>query len=118
MSERKLHIVHTESSCGWGGQEIRVLSEMRGIQERGHRVTLVTPPEARIATVARDMGLTVVTLPITRKRLPALWALWQWLRRESAAPSTLLINLQQGLTIPYFFLNAFLFVVFLYLIHI
>ncbi len=84
MSERKLHIVHTESSCGWGGQEIRVLSEMRGMQERGHRVTLVTPPEARIATVAREMGLTVVTLPITRKRLPALWALWQWLRRESA----------------------------------
>lgn len=84
MSERILHIVHTESSCGWGGQEIRVLTEMHGMQERGHRVTLITPPEARIATVARKMGLNLVTLPIARKRLTALWALWQWLRRENA----------------------------------
>ncbi|MBK5105324.1 MAG: glycosyltransferase family 1 protein, partial [Burkholderiales bacterium] len=43
-----MHIVHSESSCGWGGQEIRVLEEAAGMLERGHRVTLLCPREARI----------------------------------------------------------------------
>ena len=84
MSERKLHIVHTESSCGWGGQEIRILSEARGMLARGHQVTLVTPPEARIAAVAREMGLPLLTLPIARKRLPGLLALWRCLATAGA----------------------------------
>ena len=33
-----LSIVHTENSCGWGGQEIRILTEARGFLDRGHRV--------------------------------------------------------------------------------
>ena len=43
MSERRLHIVHMESSCGWGGQEIRTLTEAKGMMRRGHRITLVCP---------------------------------------------------------------------------
>ncbi|MCB4360177.1 glycosyltransferase family 4 protein [Quatrionicoccus australiensis] len=82
MSERLLHIVHTESSCGWGGQEIRVLTEAKGMIGRGHRVTLVAPAESRIAQAAPAMGIPVVTLPIARKRLPALWAMLKWLLRE------------------------------------
>ena len=34
-----MRIVHTESSCGWGGQEIRVLNEAAGMIRRGHAVT-------------------------------------------------------------------------------
>ena len=33
-----MNIVHTEASCGWGGQEIRILEESRGLIERGHAV--------------------------------------------------------------------------------
>ena len=45
---RALHIVHTESSLGWGGQEIRILSEAQGLIRRGHDVKLLYPPQARI----------------------------------------------------------------------
>ena len=82
---RPLAIVHTENSCGWGGQEIRILTEARGMQDRGHRVTLIAPPEAPLAAAGVRMGLTVVPLPIQKKRLPGLIALRRWLaanRRE------------------------------------
>ena len=32
-----LRILHTESSLGWGGQEIRVLTEARGVTRRSDR---------------------------------------------------------------------------------
>ena len=76
---KPLSIVHTENSCGWGGQEIRILGEARGFLDRGHRVTLVAPAEAPIAPAAEAMGIPLVRLPITRKRLPALLALRGWL---------------------------------------
>ena len=75
----RLSIVHTENSCGWGGQEIRILTEARGMQARGHAVTLIAPPEAPIAAAGRKMGLPVVPLPIQKKRLACLVALRQWL---------------------------------------
>ena len=53
---RRLSIVHTENSCGWGGQEIRILTEARGMQERGHRITLIAPPEAPIAAAGAKLG--------------------------------------------------------------
>jgi len=79
---RPLHIVHTESSCGWGGQEIRTLTEAKGMEGRGHRVTLVVPLQAQIARAAEKMGLTVVPLDIERKNLGALWRMLVWLWRE------------------------------------
>jgi glycosyltransferase involved in cell wall biosynthesis len=75
----KLHIVHTEASLGWGGQEIRILTEAQGMVERGHRVTLLCPPEARIHAAARERGLPVAALPIGRKRPGGVLALRRWL---------------------------------------
>lgn len=60
-----LRILHTEWSDGWGGQERRVVSEMRGLAERGHHLVLATRPEARIAREAALRGLSVLTLPMT-----------------------------------------------------
>ena len=74
-----LAIVHTENSCGWGGQEIRILTESRGFLDRGHRVTLLAPPEAPIVDAARRMAIPVVTLRLREKRLPDLLALRRWL---------------------------------------
>lgn len=76
---RPLSIVHTESSCGWGGQELRILAEARGMIERGHRVTLVAPPAARIYAEASRFRVPVVALPIERKRLGGIGALRDWL---------------------------------------
>ncbi len=79
-----LSIVHTENSCGWGGQEIRILTESRGFQDRGHRVTLLAPAEAPIAAAAERMGIAVVRLDIRRKRPAPLLALRRWLMRNRA----------------------------------
>lgn len=77
-----LHIVHTEASCGWGGQEIRILTEAVGMQARGHRVTLVCPEQAPIFKEAQKRGLRAVALPIGRKNLKGLFALRRWLKTE------------------------------------
>ena len=73
-------IVHTEASCGWGGQEIRILDEARGMIERGHEVMLLCPSEARIFAEAGVRGVPVTALPIARKNLKGLFALRRWLR--------------------------------------
>jgi glycosyltransferase involved in cell wall biosynthesis len=75
-----MKILHTESSCGWGGQEIRILDEAQGISARGHSVTLAAPREARIYEAALKRGLDPVALPIARRSLGGLLALRRWLR--------------------------------------
>ncbi len=75
----KLHIVHTEASLGWGGQEIRILTEAQGMVERGHRVTLLCPLDARIHAAAQERGLPVEALPIGRKKPGGVLALRRWL---------------------------------------
>lgn len=86
---RRLSIVHTESSCGWGGQEIRILTEAAGMQARGHRLTLLSPPEAPIVRHAKHLGIPVVTLPIARKQVRGLCALRAWLHEH---PETDIVN--------------------------
>jgi glycosyltransferase involved in cell wall biosynthesis len=88
---RPLAIVHTENSCGWGGQEIRTLTEARGMLDRGHRVTLIAPAEAPIAPAAEHMGIPTVRLDIRRKRARPFLALRRWLaehRGESDVVNT------------------------------
>ncbi len=80
---RPLSIVHTENSCGWGGQEIRILTESRGFLDRGHRVTLITPAEAPIADAARKTGLEVVTMALPRGPSGVL-ALRKWVAAHRA----------------------------------
>ena len=80
-----MRILHTESSIGWGGQEIRILTEAKGMLARGHAVTLATPASAEIYGAARKRGIPTVALPIEKKRPAALMALTRWLaahRRE------------------------------------
>ena len=61
----RLKIVHTESSCGWGGQELRIIAESQGMMSRGHEVCIVAPPESRIFSEARRRGIPAHTAPIT-----------------------------------------------------
>ena len=79
---RRLSIVHTEASLGWGGQEIRILSESKGMIGRGHEVRLLCPPEARIHAEAPRWGVPVTALPIGRKRPTGVKVLYEWLKRN------------------------------------
>ena len=43
---KSLHILHSESASGWGGQEIRVFQESELLLERGYRVSIICQPES------------------------------------------------------------------------
>ena len=82
MSGARLAIVHTESSLGWGGQEIRILSESQGLARRGHEVRLLCPPEARIYGEAPNWGLQPEPVPIARKSYNAFSSLRKMLEER------------------------------------
>lgn len=77
-----MNILHTESSCGWGGQEIRILEESLGLIQRGHRIQLICPQEARIYQEASTFGVPVYPLPIARKNFDGLLAIRKWIREN------------------------------------
>jgi glycosyltransferase involved in cell wall biosynthesis len=83
MAAATLNIVHCESSCGWGGQEIRVLEEAAGMLVRGHRVHLICPPQARIFEEAAGRGVPVTALPIERKSIGGYRAMHVWLAHNA-----------------------------------
>lgn len=76
-------VLHTESSPGLGGQEIRTLTEAGWIAERGWRVLIAAQPDGRLLPRARELGLQVVA---RRMRgawdIAALLGLIQLIRRE------------------------------------
>ena len=77
---KKLSIVHTEASLGWGGQELRILAESQGLMRRGHEIRLLCPAEARIYSEAPAWGLPAIAAPIGEKRLAGLKWLRAWFR--------------------------------------
>lgn len=54
-----LTILHTESSTGWGGQEIRILRESLGMMKRGYRVIIAAPERSNIFKRAEALGTKV-----------------------------------------------------------
>ena len=68
----RLRILHTESSLGWGGQEIRVLTEARALARRGHAMTIAAPAESRIFEATRRYGVEGVAIPVGRKSVGGL----------------------------------------------
>jgi glycosyltransferase involved in cell wall biosynthesis len=72
---RRLRLLHTEASCGWGGQELRVLCEAQGMIRRGHRVCIAAPAESKIFAEATRREIPSAGLPIARKGLAGLFSL-------------------------------------------
>jgi glycosyltransferase involved in cell wall biosynthesis len=54
-----LKILHSESSKGWGGQEIRTLKEMVALRDCGHAVELLCPSDARLGMRSAELGFPV-----------------------------------------------------------
>ncbi len=78
---RRLSIVHTESSLGWGDQQIRIISEAQGLIGRGHDVRVLCPPSSRIHAEAIGAGVPAHTLPIARRRPLGVKVLYEWFKR-------------------------------------
>lgn len=60
-------IVHSEASLGWGGQEIRVLTEAQAMLRRGHQIWIAAQPESTLWRKASEAGLPC--LPFSEKSL-------------------------------------------------
>ncbi len=78
-----LRILHTESSWGWGGQELRILTESQALAARGHQVCIAAPASTPILHRAQEMKLETHDLPIRKKTLAGIFAVWRFLRSRT-----------------------------------
>ena len=80
---RSWRILHTESSLGWGGQEVRVFAELQWMRARGHWVALAAHPESAIARHAQEAGIRFYSLRTHKALLPLeVLRLVEWLVRH------------------------------------
>lgn len=95
ITERRLSILHTESSLGWGGQERRILLEAKALRERGHRLLLGCDPRGELYHRARKENFPVFPLPFggLGRNLRA----WQTLRRLLARERVDILNTHSSL---------------------
>lgn len=78
-----MHIVHTEAAPGFGGQQIRVLTEAAGLINRGHRVTLLCPEGGYLFNTAQARGLPVAHMAVGSKSPASVRAVRRWLRTNA-----------------------------------
>ncbi len=64
MTDKKLTILHTEASKGWGGQEIRIFQESLRFAELGHRVLIACHKGSGIARQSEEAGLPLRIIPM------------------------------------------------------
>lgn len=73
-----MRILHTESSNGWGGQEMRILRESMGMRKRGYEILMAVARGGGLVQKARDAGFTVYELDFSKpKALKTLMRLLQ-----------------------------------------
>lgn len=65
-----LTIVHTETSKEWGGQEIRIFTEMQAMKDRGYRMFLAAPSYSEIYKRCEQAGFDVFPLSDNRLLMP------------------------------------------------
>jgi glycosyltransferase involved in cell wall biosynthesis len=65
-----IRVVHTESSSGWGGQEMRILSECALLNQQGHfECSVVTVPETQMIERGSALNVPIHLEKISHKRL-------------------------------------------------
>ncbi|HYE33048.1 MAG TPA: glycosyltransferase [Methylomirabilota bacterium] len=63
-------ILHTEASLGWGGQEIRILSECQWMRAQGHHVVIAASRESALHKRAGEQGFELFHLPFKQATQP------------------------------------------------
>ncbi|MEM1157741.1 MAG: glycosyltransferase family 4 protein [Verrucomicrobiota bacterium] len=63
-------VVHSETSLGWGGQEIRILEEMKAMRDRGYRMILAAPEQSAIYPKAEKADFQVEPMSSNRLKYP------------------------------------------------
>jgi len=60
-------VVHTDWSRAWGGQEIRTLTELHEMRNRGCRTGLIVPGDSELARRGRQEGIPVYPVDFSSK---------------------------------------------------
>lgn len=74
-NKKKIKILHTESSLGWGGQEIRVLTEAKIFSKYGHEVIVAADKKSLIAKRANLYEVNCKGIKLQKKRFADLLSL-------------------------------------------
>ncbi len=67
-------ILHTECSDGWGGQEIRIMEELRGMRRYGYATALIAPQHSQIFARSGAEGFAVHPVRFRNKGHVPSWA--------------------------------------------
>lgn len=78
----KLRILHTEASSGWGGQEIRILTESQIFIKNGHQVTVVADLDSQLAKKAPSFNVPIYGINLKKKNIKNLLALRQLIKEQ------------------------------------
>ena len=76
----KLRILHTEASSGWGGQEIRILTESQVFIQNGHEVMVAADLDSQLAKKASSFNVPIYPIALKKKNLKGLLALRQLIK--------------------------------------
>lgn len=66
----KWRILHTESSTGWGGQEMRILREALGMRKRGHEIFFAVERGGHLVERAKREGFLVYEIDFSKYLAP------------------------------------------------
>ncbi len=61
-----IKLLHTEWSDGWGGQEIRILSESKAFIEKGYSVTIACQPNSQLISKANQADIPVFPISMNK----------------------------------------------------
>jgi len=74
-----MNILHTESSEGWGGQEIRIINESLCLLKRGHNVEILCSGGSEIYKKSIAAGIKTTATGIARKNIKNLFSVYKFL---------------------------------------
>jgi len=79
---KPIRVLHTEWSDGWGGQEIRVITEMLSLRKRGIEPYLACREHAKIKAKAISVGIPVFVVPFDGiADLRTVWMLFKIIKK-------------------------------------
>ncbi|MDZ4383310.1 MAG: glycosyltransferase family 4 protein [Thermodesulfovibrionia bacterium] len=67
MTRRKLTILHTESSTGWAGQEMRIILEAREMKKIGYNIIIAAQPGSGIIPAIDREGFGKEIMAMNKK---------------------------------------------------
>ena len=65
-NNKKIRVLHTEWSDGWGGQEIRILAESKAFIEKGYTVIIAAQPNSELYDKSIKSGIPCVSIKMNK----------------------------------------------------